>query len=74
MEKHVFTMEFEVIINPKNMPTQTLLNYSFCSDQEKFEHAQQVAIKIVNDYLSSMNQNWTWAKLNVRVPATTSNS
>jgi hypothetical protein len=74
MNTYVFSLDFRVTIDPDKLSTITKLVHGLNSDQENQEHAKQVALNIIDQYLTEMNQGWTWAKLEVLYPATTLNS
>ena len=72
METYTFPIKFQVTINPDKMPVSRKLIYELDSEQNKLQIAIDSAVSILENYLSEMNQNWTWAKLDVVNKATTS--
>lgn len=74
MKKHFFTLEFEVTMRPENMPPRLRLEYESQTDEEKVLRAKISALKILDNYLTEMNQNESFARLDVLFPATTQRS
>ena len=74
MEKHFFTIEFEVTFRPENMPHNLRVNYESQTNEEKVLRAKISALKMLDNYLNEMNQNESFARLDVLFPATTQHS